>query len=113
MRGPLALNRLSENPKDTLLYRLKTPKPDGTTHLVFTPLQLLERLARLVPLPDWQAVLAPSATWRPLASTKATSGSGRRARRPPSTAPRRPTSTSARTRSWRSHPLMVSLSNHA
>jgi hypothetical protein len=34
MRGPLALNRLSEGPTDTLLYRLKTPKPDGTTHLV-------------------------------------------------------------------------------
>jgi hypothetical protein len=38
---------------------------------VFTPLQLLERLARLVPLPDqhmirYHGVLAPSATWRPL-----------------------------------------------
>jgi hypothetical protein len=40
MRGPLALSRLSEGPKDTLLYRLKTPRPDGTTHLVFSPMQL-------------------------------------------------------------------------
>jgi len=77
MRGPLALNRLSQGPKETLLYQLKTPKPDGTTHLVpqgeasalLSPRQLLERLARLVPLPDkhlvrYHGVLAPAATWR-------------------------------------------------
>ena len=64
MRGPLALDRLSQGPKETLLYELKRPKPDGTTHLVFTPMQLLERLARLGPHPDqhmvrYHGVLAP------------------------------------------------------
>ena len=42
---------------------------DGTTHLVFTPGELLERLATLVPRPRvnlllYHGVLAPNAAWR-------------------------------------------------
>jgi hypothetical protein len=36
-RGPLALTRLSLADKGNVVYRLKAPRPDGTTHLVFTP----------------------------------------------------------------------------
>jgi len=42
---------------------------DGTTHLVFTPGELLERLATLVPRPGinlllYHGILAPNARWR-------------------------------------------------
>ena len=33
------------------MLALKSPWPDGTTHLVFTPIELLEKLAALVPRP--------------------------------------------------------------
>jgi hypothetical protein len=32
-------------------YQLKTPRSDGTTHVLFEPLDLLARLAALVPKP--------------------------------------------------------------
>ena len=46
------------------------PWSDGTTHVVFTPRVLLERLAAIVPHPrvhlvHYHGVLAPAATWRP------------------------------------------------
>ena len=34
-----------------LTFRLKTPWSDGTTHLVLSPLELIEKLAALVPPP--------------------------------------------------------------
>jgi hypothetical protein len=48
---------------------LQRPWADGTTHLVFTPTELLERLAPLVPRPRinlllYHGVLAPNAPWR-------------------------------------------------
>jgi hypothetical protein len=51
MRGPIASGRLTTGPGDKLTYRLKAPKPDGTSALVLSPMALLERLAKLVPLP--------------------------------------------------------------
>ena len=36
---------------DHLTFRLKTPWSDGTTHLVLSPLELIEKLATLVPSP--------------------------------------------------------------
>ena len=44
LRGPLASGRLTEGPRRNLIYRLKSPKRDGTTHLVLSPLALLQRL---------------------------------------------------------------------
>ena len=49
--------------------RLKTPWSDGTTHLVLSPLQLMQRLAALVPRPRlhlirFHGVLAPNARLR-------------------------------------------------
>jgi hypothetical protein len=47
-RPALATERLEALPGGRLLYRLKTPWRDGTTHAVFEPLELIERLAALV-----------------------------------------------------------------
>lgn len=49
--------------------QLKTPYRDGTTHLVMTPLEFLQRLAALVPRPRlhlsrFHGVLAPNAALR-------------------------------------------------
>ena len=45
--------------------------PDGTTHLLFDPVELLERLAALIRRPRinlllYHGVLAPRAAWRSL-----------------------------------------------
>jgi hypothetical protein len=69
LRGPLAQARLSTRSDGKLIYRLKTPKPDGTTHVVFSPLTLLQRLSWLIPLPRihltrYHGVFAPAHPWR-------------------------------------------------
>jgi hypothetical protein len=51
--------------------KLKTPWRDGTTHLVMSPLEFMQRLAALVPRPRlhlirYHGVLAPNAKLRPL-----------------------------------------------
>ena len=51
--------------------KLKTPWRDGTTHLVMSPLEFMQRLAALVPRPRlhlirFHGVLAPNAKLRPL-----------------------------------------------
>jgi hypothetical protein len=70
-RPPVATERLSLLPDGRLLYRLKHRWRDGTTHMIFEPLELVEKLAALVPPPRfnlvrYHGVLAPSAAWRPL-----------------------------------------------
>jgi hypothetical protein len=50
-------------------YTLKTPYPDGTTQVVFTPLDFIARLAALVPKPRvhltrYHGVFAPHSAWR-------------------------------------------------
>jgi len=52
-RPPFALERLAwaeENP-EILVYQLPKPLPDGRTALYLTPLELLDRLAALIPPP--------------------------------------------------------------
>ena len=49
LRPPLAAGRLRLIDADHLTFRLKTPWSDGTTHLVLSPLELIEKLAALVP----------------------------------------------------------------
>ncbi|MDY7231717.1 transposase [Hyalangium rubrum] len=49
---------------------MKRPLPDGTTHLLFTGLELLQRVASLVPPPRanltrFHGVFAPGAKLRP------------------------------------------------
>ncbi len=76
-RPPFALERLhapagiaSLTSSDArLVYRLPKPTPDGRTELRLTPLELLERLALLIPPPRlhrhrYHGVLAPNAKLR-------------------------------------------------
>ena len=65
-RPPLAGERMSVLDDGRLLYRLKRRWRDGTTHMVFEPLELIEKLAALVPPPRinlvrYHGVLAPAA----------------------------------------------------
>ncbi len=84
-RPPLAIERLEPLADGRLLYRFKRPWRDGTTHIVLAPLELLEKLAALVPRPKshlvrYHGILAPAAKWRasivpPAAADTAATGS--------------------------------------
>jgi hypothetical protein len=68
-RPPLAAERLEPLPDGRLSYRLKTRWKNGTTHVIFEPLELLGRLAALTPAPRlnllrFHGVFAPAAKWR-------------------------------------------------
>jgi hypothetical protein len=68
-RPPLATERLSLLPDGRLLYRLKHRWRDGTKHVIFEPLELVEKLAALVPPPKvnlirYHGLLAPAAAFR-------------------------------------------------
>lgn len=70
-RPAIAMERLESLPDGRLLYRFKRRWRDGTTYVVFQPLELLEKLSALVPAPRahlvrYSGVLAPAAKWRPL-----------------------------------------------
>ena len=64
-RPPVALERLSENGDGKILYRLKTPYSDGTTHVLLDPMELVEKVIALVPPPRanllrYHGVFAPN-----------------------------------------------------
>lgn len=68
-RPALANERVRCDASGQVVLELKTPWRDGTTHLVMSPLQLLQRLAALVPRPRlhlirFHGVLAPNAKLR-------------------------------------------------
>ena len=50
-RPAVSSERLSLATQGLIHYRLKTPYRDGTTHVVFEPLDFIARLASLVPTP--------------------------------------------------------------
>jgi hypothetical protein len=69
LRPPLAQERLQLSAEGTIWLTLRHRWTDGTTHLRFDPLELLERLAVLTPRPRinlilYYGVLAPRAAWR-------------------------------------------------
>ena len=69
-RPALGHKRLRRTPAGEVVLQLKTPYRDGTTHLVMSPLEFLQRLAALVPRPRlhlirFHGVLAPHAALRP------------------------------------------------
>jgi hypothetical protein len=69
-RLPFALERLEQLGHHQLLSRFAKPQPDGHTELRLTPLELLERLAALIPPPRlhrhrYHGVLAPNSPQRP------------------------------------------------
>ena len=50
-RGAVSLERLEQDANGDLMYRFNRPWSDGTTGIKLSPLELLEKLAALVPLP--------------------------------------------------------------
>ena len=68
-RPPVASERLALTASGQVRYTLKTPYRDGTTHIVLEPLDLMARLAALVPTPRmhltrYHGVFAPHSNYR-------------------------------------------------
>ena len=68
-RGPLSNERLELLPDGNLKLKLKTPWHDGTSHLLLTPSEFLEKLAAIVPPPlahlvKWGGLFAPNSPLR-------------------------------------------------
>jgi len=67
-----------------VVLQLRHQRADGTTHVVFDPVEFLGRLAVLVPRPRinlilYHGVLAPRAAWRSAVVRRQASGAGREA----------------------------------
>ncbi len=70
LRPPVAADRLRLTTEGLFVIELRRRWSDGTTHLVFDPVELLERLAALTPRPRinlglYYGVLGTRAAWRP------------------------------------------------
>ena len=70
-RPAIAEPRLSLTLAGNVRYQLKTPYRDGTTHVIFEPLDFMARLAALVPRPRvnltrYHGVFAPNSPHRAL-----------------------------------------------
>jgi hypothetical protein len=70
-RPALASSRLSLTREGLVRYAFKTPWRDGTTHVLFEPLDFIARLAALIPRPGvnltrYHGVLAPNSPLRAL-----------------------------------------------
>ena len=68
-RPPIAQHRLSRLPDGRIALQLKTPWSDGTSHVVFEALDLIAKLAALIPRPHknlvlYHGVLSANAAWR-------------------------------------------------
>jgi len=68
-RPAISEKRLSLTPNGNVRYQLKTPYRDGTTHVIFEPLDFIARLAALVPKPRvnltrFHGVFAPNSRYR-------------------------------------------------
>ena len=86
-----ASERLALTPSGQVRYPLKTPYRDGTTHIVLEPLDLMARLAALVPPPRmhltrYHGVFAPHSKLR-AAITPAGRGAGGKGAKPDGEAP--------------------------
>jgi hypothetical protein len=70
-RPAVSEQRLSLTAQGKVRYQLKTPYRDGTTHVIFEPLDFISRLAALVPKPRvnltrYHGVFAPNSQHRAL-----------------------------------------------
>lgn len=68
-RPAISNGRLRINREGNAVLKLKTPWHNGTTHIVLTPMEFMQRLAALVPRPRlhlirFHGVLAPNAKLR-------------------------------------------------
>ena len=82
LRPAVSEKRLSPTSNGNVRYQLKTPDRDGTTHVIFDPLDFIARLAALVPKPRfnltrYNGVFAPNSRYRGRV-TKAKRGRGGR-----------------------------------
>jgi hypothetical protein len=98
IRPAIANERLQRNRAGQVVLQLKSPWRDGTTHIVMSPLELMQRLAALVPRPRlhlirFHGVLAPHAKLRaqivPSAPLNAHEPCDHHAQSPPALAPAR------------------------
>ena len=68
-RPSICTDRMSLTPRGDIQYELKKAWRNGVTHVVLSPLELIEKLCALVPLPNlhlvrYCGVLAPNAKFR-------------------------------------------------
>jgi len=68
-RGPLSNERLEITEDGQVKLELKTKWSDGTTHLLFSPSEFIEKLCALIPPPKthlvrWAGVFAPNSKYR-------------------------------------------------
>jgi hypothetical protein len=68
-RPPVSTQRLSLTGQGDIRYELKTPYRNGTTHVIFQPLDFMSKLAALVPVPRvnlrrYHGVFAPNSKHR-------------------------------------------------
>jgi hypothetical protein len=85
-RPAVSEKRLSLTPNGNIRYQLKTPYRNGTTHVIFEPLDFIARLAALVPKPRvnltrFHGVFAPNSKYRALV-TPAKRGKGSKLKAP-------------------------------
>ena len=70
-RGPLSNERLQIIDNNKVKLRLKSKWVDGTTHILFTYSEFIEKLTALIPRPNmhlvrWSGALAPNSPYRKL-----------------------------------------------
>jgi hypothetical protein len=68
-RGPLSNERLEITKSGQVKLKLKTAYSDGTSHLLFTPGEFIEKLSAIIPPPKshlvkWSGVFAPNSPCR-------------------------------------------------
>jgi hypothetical protein len=68
-RPPVSVHRLSLTREGNIRYELKTPYRNGTTHVIFEPLDFISKLAALIPAPRvnltrFHGVFAPNSKYR-------------------------------------------------
>jgi hypothetical protein len=68
-RPPIAIKRLARTDRGHVRYTLKRPYADGTTHIIFEPMDFIARLVALVPKPKahltrYHGVFAPNSALR-------------------------------------------------
>jgi hypothetical protein len=85
-RPAVSEKRLSLTPNGSIRYQLKTPYKDGTTHVIFEPMDFIAKLAALMPKPRvnltrFHGVFAPNSKHRALV-TPAKRGKGSKLKAP-------------------------------
>ena len=85
-RPAVSEKRLALTSNGNIRYQLKTPYRDGTTHVIFEPLDFISKLVALVPKPRtnltrYHGVFAPNSRLR-VRVTPAKRGRGRKRRQP-------------------------------